>query len=260
MEELRIGDGRFLICCLPKEEITFELCCKTIKMDKTLLKFVPYKYRTNELLALIKHFNGIMKYIPPKFKTFEICLDAVKRNCYDLKHVPKKFKTKELCVSAVIHSKWALKYVPKKLITKEFFELVNMDYEEGIKYYERIHKKNRYDINMLTLLRKHETGLPVNIWVYEGGPYNNNRSGHLKRIEFQVNKSDHTDTNLMFPMFISENPTTNYESRNELSQNDIDLIKKFVILNLDILLKLGDSIGIIEFCKQMKRIGETKLL
>ena len=96
-----------------------------------------------------------MKYIPHEFKTFEICLDAVKRNCYDLKRVPKKFKTKELCVSAVIHSRWALKYVPKKLITKEFFELINMDYEEGIKYYERTHRKNLDEIMGMTLLRKH---------------------------------------------------------------------------------------------------------
>ena len=69
----------------------------------------------------------------------------------------------------------------------------------------------------------------------------------MKRINFQVNKSVHPIINLMVPMFISENPTTNYKSGNELSQDDIDLIKKFVILNLDILLKLGDSIGIIEF-------------
>jgi len=252
MEEIRMGDGRFFINSLPKEKITFELCYETIKMDKMRFKFVPYKYRTNELLALMKHFNGVIKFIPPELKTFEICLDAVKRNCYDLKYVPKKFKTKELCISAVIHSRWALKYVPKKLITKEFFELINMDYEEGIKFYERTHKKYIAEVMEMTLLRKHETGLPVNIWVYEGGPYNRNEN--LKRIEFQVDKSDQPNFNSMVPMFISENPTTNYKPGIELSQNDIDLVKKFVILNLDILHKLGDTIGIIEFCKQMKRI------
>jgi len=252
MEEIRMGDGRFFINSLPKEKITFELCYETIKMDKMRFKFVPYKYRTNELLALMKHFNGVIKFIPPELKTFEICLDAVKRNCYDLKYVPKKFKTKELCISAVIHSRWALKYVPKKLITKEFFELINMDYEEGIKFYERTHKKYIAEVMEMTLLRKHETGLPVNIWVYEGGPYNRNEN--LKRIEFQVDKSDQPNFNSMVPMFISENPTTNYEPGIDLSQNDIDLVKKFVILNLDILYKLGDTIGIIDFCKQMKRI------
>jgi hypothetical protein len=121
-------------------------------------------------------------------------------------------------------------------------------------YYERTHKKNIDEIMGMTLLRKHETGLPLNIWVYEGGTYNNNRNRHLKRINFQVNKSDQPNINSMVPMFISENPTTNYKPGIDLSQNDIDLVKKFVILNLDILLKLGDNIGIIEFCKQMKRI------
>jgi hypothetical protein len=142
MEELRMGDGRFLIKSLPKEKITLELCYETIKINKTLLKFVPFKYRTNELLKIMKHFNGVMKYIPPGLKNFEICLDAVKRNCYDLQYVPKKFKTKELCINAVKYSRWALKYVPKKLLTKEFFELINMDYEDGNKLYEILKKKN----------------------------------------------------------------------------------------------------------------------
>jgi len=140
--EVRSGDGCFLLNCLPEEKITFELCCETIKIVKMKLKFVPYKYRTNELLKLIKHFNGVMKFIPPELKTFEICFDAVKRNCYDLQYVPKKFKTKELCINAVKYSRWALKYVPKKLLTKEFFELINMDYEEGNKLYKILRKKN----------------------------------------------------------------------------------------------------------------------
>lgn len=78
------------------------------------------------------------------------------------------------------------------------------------------HKKNIDEIMEMTLLRKHETGLPVNIWVYEGETYNN-RNGHLKRINFQVNKSDQPNFNSMVPMFISENPTTNYEPGLELS-------------------------------------------
>jgi len=146
MEEVRMGDGRLLIKSLPKEKITFELCYETIKINKTLLSFVPYKYRTNELLKLMKHFNGVMKFIPHELKNYEICHDAVKRNCYDLQYVPKKFKTKELCINAVKYSKWALKYVPKKLLTKEIFYLINMDYEEGLKLYEILQMKNCKEI------------------------------------------------------------------------------------------------------------------
>ena len=102
------------------------------------LKNVPYKYRTIDLINTMKHFNGVIKFIPFELRTYDICLDAIERNCYDLQYVPKKFKTMELCIRAVKYSLWALKYVPKIYITKEFFELIDMDYEEGIKMYEKI--------------------------------------------------------------------------------------------------------------------------
>jgi len=141
MEGIRSKSGYILLSSLPEIERTFEICYETIKLSKMELKFVPYKYRTNELIKLIKHFNGVIKFIPHELKTYEMCFDAVKMNCYDLQYVPKKFKTKELCINAALYSRWALKYVPKKLITKEFFKLINMDYEEGNQLYEKLHRK-----------------------------------------------------------------------------------------------------------------------
>ena len=143
MEGLKSKSGYILLNSLPKEERTYEICYKTIKSSKMELKYVPYKYRTNDLIKLMEHFNGVMKFIPYELKTYEMCLDAVRRNEHDLQYVPRKFKTKELCVNAVLHSKYALRYVPKKILTKDFFELLNMNYEEGIKLYNDF-KKYKY--------------------------------------------------------------------------------------------------------------------
>jgi hypothetical protein len=143
MEGIKSKSGFILLNSLPKEERTYEICYEAIKLNKMQLKYVPHKYRTNDLIALMKHFNGVIKFIPYELKTFEICLDAVKRNPYDLQYVPRKFKTTELCVNAVLErGHRALRYVPKKIISKEFFESINMDHEEGIILYEKLHKKN----------------------------------------------------------------------------------------------------------------------
>jgi hypothetical protein len=142
MEGLRSRNGYILLNSLPKEERTYGICYETIKLNKMELRNVPYKHKTKDLLELMKHFNGVIKFIPHELKTFEICLDAVRRNCYDLQYVPRKYKTTELCMNAVLNNRWprrALKYVPKKIISREFFELINMDYEEGIKVYEKLH-------------------------------------------------------------------------------------------------------------------------
>ena len=117
---------------------------------------------------------------------------------------------------------------------------------------ENLRENQRYAHLMeMSVLRKHETGLPVNIWVDEGQPYI--QGGHWKRIKFQNDKADHPDSNSMIPMSISEKPEVKVK-KYDLSEQDINLIKQFVKINLDILLKLGDSIGIVEFAKQMKKV------
>ena len=143
MEGIKSKNGYILLSSLPKEERTYEICYETIKLSKMELKYVPNNYKTNDLIKLMKHFNGVIKFIPYKLKTYEMCLDAVERNEHDLQYVPRKFKTKELCINAVKYSKYALRYVPKKILTKEYFEILNINYEEGIKLYEEF-KKYKY--------------------------------------------------------------------------------------------------------------------
>ena len=105
----------------------------------------------------------------------------------------------------------------------------------------------------MSVLRKFETGLPVNIWVDEGNSYL--QSDHSKRIKIQPDKSEHPNSRYMIPICISDDPQIMVKNPNlHLSQYDIDLIKEFIKLNKDLLLNLN-KIGIVEFSKQMKKVN-----
>jgi len=104
----------------------------------------------------------------------------------------------------------------------------------------------------MSVLRKFETGLPVNIWVDDGNTYK--LSGHTRRIKIQPDKGDHPNSRIMIPMSISDDPqimVKNYYC--PLSEYDLNLVKKFVKINKELLLKVG-SIGILEFGNQMKKV------
>jgi len=78
MEGLRSESGYILLKSLPKSERTYEICYETIKSCKMELKNVPYKYRTIELIKTMKHYNGVIKFIPFELKSYVICFDAIK--------------------------------------------------------------------------------------------------------------------------------------------------------------------------------------
>ena len=97
-----------------RKDKSFEEYYTEVVNNKLFFKYVPEKYKTEELLGVIKHFNGILKYIPYKLKTYERCFDAIKRNRFDLNYVPRKYKTVELCLAALEHcGNSCLRYMPK---------------------------------------------------------------------------------------------------------------------------------------------------
>jgi hypothetical protein len=107
----------------------------------------------------------------------------------------------------------------------------------------------------MSVLRKNETGLPVNIWVDEGNTYQ--KPGHEPRIKIQSDNGDHPNSRNMIPMSISDDPEILINDQKlSLSKNEINLIKQFIRINLSILQQFGNTIGIIEFSRQMKKIAE----
>ena len=103
----------------------------------------------------IRYWGAALEYVPEKYKTYELCLDAVRHNtpvdegCSALAFVPEKYKTYDLCLEAIrydylISIYWepdqygfrtvessyaaAIKFVPEKLKTPELCF-------EALKYY-----------------------------------------------------------------------------------------------------------------------------
>lgn len=94
----------------------------------------------------------------------------------------------------------------------------------------------------MATLKKKRSGLPVNLYLDDSGSYVN--GGHAPRIKFQANRNDSSDTRLMIPMTISDDPEIPVDYKQQLDgvkENDIKTIKQFVIANKDNLLRLCDS-------------------
>jgi len=73
-----------------------------VKKDGYALKYVPKKYRTEELCKIAVNQNGwVLYYVPEKYKTEEICKIAVQQDGYALESVPDEYITEELCKIAV---------------------------------------------------------------------------------------------------------------------------------------------------------------
>ena len=67
-----------------------------------------------------------------------------------------------------------------------------------------------YHLMEMSVLRKHETGLTVNIWVDDGGTWK--ESWKAPRIYFQPDRSDHPNPHTMIPMSIEGEPEVMIEN------------------------------------------------
>lgn len=87
--------------------------------------------------------------------------------------------------------------------------------------------------------RKFQTGLPVNIWIDEGGWY----AGHAKRIKFQLNHADRMANQPSASMTLDgELVLDTYDkSVSELSKADIRAVSNFVKNNAFALDKIADE-------------------
>lgn len=101
-------------------------------------------------------------------------------------------------------------------------------------------------------LHKKDTGLPVNIWIDDMAW---KQTGHWKRIKFQPDKGDRSDTRTFIPMSIEEEPQIKVKKKISINSQEIEQIRQFVRINRDILEKYADQqITINDFLQQMKRL------
>lgn len=92
-------------------------------------------------------------------------------------------------------------------------------------------------LNKMSLLRKTETNLPMDIWVDEGATF----LGHAPRLKFRASNEQKT-TREFSSMTLTDPPMViNLPDNTNLKSKEIDKLKLFVLANLDNLIKLANG-------------------
>ena len=118
----------------------------------------------------------------------------------------------------------------------------------------RIIERTLDDLLEMSALKKKRSGLPVNLYLDDTGSYK--RSKHWKRIKFQGDHGDKTNSQNLISMTISSEPKL-YPPNIviKLPTKEIEQIKLFVIQNERLLSDLADEkIDIEDFIKNMKKV------
>ena len=129
--------------------------------------------------------------------------------------------------------------------------------EEEIEIYENevLLKEDKDILFEMTNLRKKYTGLPANIWIDDMADARNTKH-NVPRIKFQNNTSDKVTDDLIPLSIDKENPQilTKHLSV-KLSKEELNLIKKFVIINYDLLIRHWlQEIDSFEFKDMMEKV------
>lgn len=92
---------------------TFKLINSTHLKDRILhdaIKINPQCLKFVEKTTIENYFNAIdingkcLVYVPEEFKTYELCMRAIKQTPYALEHI--KNQTEEMCLEAIKHPMW----------------------------------------------------------------------------------------------------------------------------------------------------------
>ena len=96
------------------EIISEELCLKAIKQGED----IDYQ---KSMDARKKGIGWAIKYVPEKFRTMELCIEAIKRSDYAIGYVPEKVKTDDFWLEALVLNPSILKYIPDIFRTPEVY-------------------------------------------------------------------------------------------------------------------------------------------
>ena len=91
-----------LLCLVPEDRRSADLCLAAVQADQFALKSVPRELRTPKLyLAAVQSFGCALKYVPEEFKTEALCAEAVRQHPASLEHMPEALLTATFCWEAV---------------------------------------------------------------------------------------------------------------------------------------------------------------
>jgi hypothetical protein len=111
------------------------------------------------------------------------------------------------------------------------------DFVSALKIPAYVVTEEKHMINEMATLRKADSNLPMDVWLDEGGTY----QGHAPRIKFRASK-EQRNTREFSSMLLTNPPTIeNPPSHYDIKPRDLELLKQFVVANMDLLLKLANN-------------------
>lgn len=124
---------------VPKHLITKELCGIAVNENSVALAFVPDEFKTMEMIKIAfynykyarKKIKGnmdmtemdidrtLLKYVPKKFCTRNICLKAIEESDSNAPYIPSEYLNDEEFIALMIKSPCSRKYIPISYWTKD---------------------------------------------------------------------------------------------------------------------------------------------
>lgn len=117
-------DGKLLLF-IPHELIDEPLCLLAFKQTPEALEFIPDKFKTEEMvLQAVQHNGKLLEFVPHHLKKPPLFEIAFKQNPAAIEFiVPDTLKTEEMSTIAVQYDGNLLRYVPQRWRTKELYKL-----------------------------------------------------------------------------------------------------------------------------------------
>ena len=90
----------------------------------------------------VGHDGSYLQYVPEKWKTPELCMEAIRRSPYAIAHLPESMKSPDLYMSLVRENPQNLKGVPREARTPEMSR----------EAFERTYGKDKTDFSVISAL------------------------------------------------------------------------------------------------------------
>ena len=96
---------------------TMDRMSETTEIDEFFFNIPEHYYQSKDFCMEVFNKSNLI-FIPEQKRTYDLCLEAVKKDSYDLAIVPDKYKTEELCLIAVKNSHLNFRFVPEDIKEK----------------------------------------------------------------------------------------------------------------------------------------------
>lgn len=115
---------------VPSRYRSYAMCVKAARNacsddSDTLIKYIPAKFLTYEICKILVGKRGcVLRSIPKRMRTYELCKLAVTMHPYIIHQVPFHLRTRSLCETAVKYDPYNLEYVPKRCRIDVMFKVL----------------------------------------------------------------------------------------------------------------------------------------